>query len=87
MDEWLSHTVTAVFGLFAGSLPAFILKRRQQTTDEWQSMVGDLRQRIVSLEMSIDRLHAEHVQCLQIQSELKAKIAMLERSLELKRDI
>lgn len=87
--EWLTHAITGIFGAAAGSLLPFLLKWKQQSSNDWQRLFDQgvaertaLNVRVAALEQRVESLHAEHVQCLQIQSELRAKIAMLERSSE-----
>jgi hypothetical protein len=78
MENWLSHTITGIIGLLAGSVPAFILNARRQAAGEWQAIVSGQGQRIAALERRIDELYAEHARCLAVQAELREKIASLE---------
>lgn len=77
MDPWVSHTLTAVFGAALGRLPDFWLKSRQQVSDEWRTMVTQLRDRVETLELRIESIHKEHAECLEVQAELRAEIAAL----------
>jgi hypothetical protein len=78
MEYWLSHTITGVVGILAGSLPAFVLSARRQTAGEWQAIVTSQRQRIAELERRIDALHRDLARCLAVQAELRQKVASLE---------
>ncbi len=78
MDSWLSHTITGVLGILAGTLPGFVLRARQQASGEWQAIVVAQGERIAVLEQRIEELHGEHAQCLAVQAELREKIASLE---------
>jgi len=85
MPDWISHLLTGAAGLLAGSVLPFILKIRQQGQSEWQTMFKQgieeraaLIARVDVLERRIDQQHAEHVKCLEVQAELRAKIKILE---------
>jgi hypothetical protein len=77
MDSWLTHSLTAAGSLLVGFLP-FLLKWKQATSSEWQTIVIKQGERITALESRVEELHAEHTACLQIQSDLRAQIAALQ---------
>ena len=78
--DWLSHTATAVLSFVAGSVLPFVLKWRQQNSNDWQALCAVLSTRVAALEKRVEELHAEHSECLQMQGELRAKIAALEKN-------
>jgi hypothetical protein len=73
MDNWVSHTLTGVLCGLAG----FILRFRQQTSEEWKSIAASLRERVAVLESRIEDLHKEIAQGAAVEAELREKIATL----------
>lgn len=76
--DW-SHAGTGIVGALVGAVLPFILKLRQQNSNDWQALCAVLSTRVAALEKRVEELHAEHSQCLQMQGELRAKIAALEK--------
>jgi hypothetical protein len=81
MDFWLSHTITGVLGILAGSLPGFLLRLRYQTSVEWQAIVNSLRERVAVLENKIEELHKELAQRNAVEADLREKVATLQAML------